>query len=470
MSSPIGDNIILTTDSYKVTHWRQYPPKTTKVYSYFECRRGAKYDQAVLFGLQYILKRYLVGSIVTKEKIVEATEFFAKHFGSEGLCNTKGWEHIVNEHDGKLPLLIKAVPEGTVVDINNVLFTVENTCPECYWVTNYVEPLLVQAWYPIAVATNSREQKKTIARYLEETSGDMSALGFKLHDFGFRGASSVESSGIGDCAHLVNFIGTDTLEGIVCARHYYSCDMAAFSLPATEHSTMTCWGPGQGEIEAFGNALNQFQETPVSIVSDSYDVFNAIDEIIGKNFAAKIKERKMPCIVRPDSGHPPTIVLECLNRLEKYFGSTKNSKGYKELPTYIRVIQGDGIDSDMLEKVLFGLQEAGWSASNVVFGSGGALLQKLHRDTMKCAYKCCYAEVDGKGVNVYKDPITDPGKKSKKGRLTLERDATGKYHTIEENRGDPSKDLLEPVFENGAMVRDQTLDEIRKNARVDEEK
>ncbi|MEK7195218.1 MAG: nicotinamide phosphoribosyltransferase domain-containing protein, partial [Patescibacteria group bacterium] len=212
-------NPVEATDSYKVTHWRQYRPRTRTVYSFFESRGGA-FPEVTFFGLQYILKRYLVGQVVTPENVAEANEDFALHFGNPDLCNQKGWDRILKKHGGRLPLIIRAVPEGANVPVKNVLMTVENTDPEVPWVTNYVETLLSQVWYPSTVASQSRQMRKLVLSYLKKT-GDPSLIDFKVHDFGFRGSTSVESAGIGGAAHLVNFKGTDTFQAIRVARKYY---------------------------------------------------------------------------------------------------------------------------------------------------------------------------------------------------------------------------------------------------------
>lgn len=456
------DNICLITDSYKVTHHYQYPPNTTTVCSYFESR-GGKFPKTVFFGLQYILKRFLSGPVVTKEKIQEAKELYKAHFNAD-YFNEEGWMYILEKHKGHIPLRIKAVPEGTVVPYKNVLFTVENTDPKCFWLTNYFETLLVQVWYPMTVATNSRYQKEIIARYLEKTADNLEGLPFKLHDFGFRGSTSVEAAGIGGCAHLVNFKGTDTIVGITTARRYYGCDIAGFSIPAAEHSTITTWGR-DGEYEAFKNMLTQFPSGLVACVSDSYDIWNACEHVWGEQLKDIIVNREGSLVVRPDSGDPPEVVVKVLNILGNKFGTTKNSKGFKMLPPYLRVIQGDGISYETLEEILENMKKNNWSADNVAFGSGGALLQRMDRDTQKCAFKCSYAVINGKEVNVFKQPITDLGKKSKKGRLSLECEK-GEYKTMEEGKGDPKKDLLVTVFENGKLLKDYTFEEIRNNAEL----
>ncbi|KAH8046764.1 nicotinamide phosphoribosyltransferase [Aureococcus anophagefferens] len=292
--------------------------------------------------------------------------------------------------------------------------TVENTDPACFWLTNFVETLLVQVWYPMTVATHSREQKKVVAKYLDVT-GDVAGLGFKLHDFGFRGVSSVETAGVGSCAHLVNFLGTDTVAGLVVAKDYYGAESAAgFSIPASEHSTITSWGESQ-EVDAMRNMLEVYPAGLVACVSDSYDIFKACGDLWGTQLKDAVLARDGCLVVRPDSGDPPSTAMRVLAILGDKFGKEKNDKGYWVLDSHVRVIWGDGIDYEMICAVLSTLADAGWSADNIGFGSGGGLLQKLNRDTQKCAFKCSSIVVDGAARDVFKDPVTDKGKASKKG-------------------------------------------------------
>ena len=397
------------------------------------------------------MKRYLCGPVVTREVIDAAKAVLDNHMGP-GHFNADGWEHILREHGGKLPISIKAVPEGTVVPTKNVLFTMVNTDPKCYWLTNYLETLLVEVWYPMTVATNSREQKKLLHAALERTGGstEPSQINFMLHDFGYRGVSSVESAAIGGAGHLVNFWGTDTMAALLCVRHYYGgatvpLPVAGFSIPAAEHSTITSWGR-EGELDAFKNMLTQYPEGLVAVVSDSYNVFEACEKYWGGELREMIKRRGANggrLVVRPDSGDPPVIVPQLLDILGKAFAEdvTRTSTGHRVLPPYIRMIQGDGISYESLGAILDAMGKAGWAAENLAFGSGGALLQKLNRDTQKCAFKCSEIVAGGATRPVYKDPITDKGKQSKKGKLTLERDLrSGKLRTVTEGRGDPSKD------------------------------
>ena len=458
----MNNNLILLSDSYKVSHHKQYPPDTRKVYSYFESR-GGLYKDVVFFGLQYFLKRYLVGCEVSERDIDEAERLFKLHFGTDKLFNRAGWEYIVEKYDGKLPIEIKAVPEGTPVPYLNVMMTVENTDPKCYWLTNYIETLLVQVWYPCTVATQSREIKKLILKYLERT-GDPSLVDFKLHDFGFRGVSSVESAGIGGAAHLVNFKGTDTMAALILAEEIYNCPMAGFSIPAAEHSTIVSWGKDH-EADAMENMLNQFPEGLVAVVSDSFNIYEACENIWGGVLRDKVRNRNGTLIVRPDSGYPPVVVEKVITILGDNFGYSVNTKGYKVLNPKIRVIQGDGVDFEMIDKILDRLKYSGWSADNLAFGMGGALLQKLNRDTQKFAFKCSYVQVGDEGRDVYKEPITDSGKRSKAGKLKLIRKEDGSVDTINTEVG-YEKDLLETVFLNGEIMKEYTFDEIRKNAQI----
>ncbi len=451
------ENLILKTDSYKVSHWRQYPPNTSAVLSFLESRGGA-FPEAVFFGLQYLIKRHLEGVVVTQEDIEEAREVFTQHFGDATLFNEAGWQHIVDKHGGRLPIRIKAVPEGSVIPISNVMMTVENTDSKVPWLTNYLETLLCQIWYPITVATQSRSMRELIMRALVET-GDPALIDFKLHDFGYRGSTSDESAAIGAAAHLINFKGTDTMAGVYLASQYYHEVMAGFSIPAAEHSTITSWGRSR-EADAYANMLTAFPKGLVAVVSDSYDVFNACRELWGNKLKEMVLNRDGVLVVRPDSGYPPEVVVQVLDILGERFGYTYNTKGYKMLNPKVRVIQGDGITHPMLGTILEAMKVAKWSADNVAFGSGGGLLQKVDRDTMKFAFKASAVRTNGIWSDVYKDPVTDHGKKSKAGRLKLVFD-NGAYKTVRlEDNNLP--DQLVTVFENGELLVDATFEDIRQ--------
>ncbi|ALN61836.1 nicotinamide phosphoribosyltransferase [Lysobacter antibioticus] len=462
------DNLLLNTDSYKASHWLQYPPGTDATFFYVESRGGV-HDRTVFFGLQAILKEYLAKP-VTHADIDEARDLFAAH-GEP--FNEAGWRYIVDTHGGLLPIRIRAVPEGTVVPTHQALVTIESTDPQAYWVPSYLETLLLRLWYPVTVATISWHAKQTIRQFLERTSDDPEGqLPFKLHDFGARGVSSTESAAFGGAAHLVNFLGTDTVSGLLLARRYYHEPMAGYSIPAAEHSTITSWGR-EHEVDAYRNMLTQFGKPGaiVAVVSDSYDIFHAIREHWGKTLRDEVIASGATLVVRPDSGDPVDVVHQCVSMLDEAFGHTVNGKGYKVL-NHVRVIQGDGINPTSIRAILERITSYGYATDNLAFGMGGALLQRLDRDTQKFALKCSAARIDGEWIDVYKDPVTDKGKSSKRGRMTLVRHREyGHFKTVPvppeaaslEEAVKPMgfDDAMVTVWEDGRIVNDWTFAQVR---------
>jgi len=453
----LAKNIILNTDSYKVSMFKQYPQGTTGVYSYIESR-GGRYDSTVFFGLQAFIKEYLLEPI-TQSDIDLADEILTAH-GEP--FNRAGWQYILDQHSGYLPVVIRAVPEGAVVPVRNVLATIENTDPKCFWLTTWLETALLRAiWYPTTVATQSYSIKQTIVDYLEKT-GDPSTIDFKLHDFGARGVSSLESASIGGAAHLVNFMGTDTISGILFAREFYNAGIAGFSIPAAEHSTITSWGR-DGEVNAYRNMLTQFAKpgAVVAIVSDSYDIYNAVDKLWGEELRQQVVESGATVVIRPDSGDPEIVISNLIAMLGRKFGYTTNDKGFKVLNN-VRLIQGDGVNELAIQGILGRMLIEGWSADNIAFGMGGGLLQQVDRDTQRFAMKASAVEIDGKWIPIAKDPITDAGKKSKAGRVTLYQDRAGMFSTGVE---DWQASVLETVFKDGKLVKEYTFEEVRANSR-----
>lgn len=472
----MNTNLIIDTDSYKTSHWLQYPPGATNLFNYLESRGGV-YPKTVFFGLQYLLEEYLTNP-VTMRDVMKADEFFTAH----GVpFNREGWVGIVNEHDGYIPLRIKALPEGTVVPTGVPLLTCEATDPKYFWVVGWFETMIVRLWYPITVATVSWHLKQLIKKYLEETADDLSGLPFKLHDFGSRGVSSRESAAIGGAAHLVNFMGSDTVVGVALANEVYGEHvnpdlgfapdfMAGFSIPAAEHSTITSWGR-DNEAVAYANMIKQFSKpgSIYAVVSDSYDIDNAVEHIWGEQLKQQVIDGGGTLVVRPDSGDPVFMVNTILHTLDRKFGSTVNSKGYKLLKG-VRVIQGDGLNPYTIEMILKSVKMAGFSTDNVAFGMGGGLLQSVNRDTQKFAYKCSAIEIkyvdtmDSEGrmitrwQDVFKDPVSDPGKKSKAGKLGSKQ-IDGQWVVCKDE--DPDN-ALELVFCNGNIHRIQTFTEIRE--------
>lgn len=459
------ENRVIDTDSYKASHWLQYPPKTTLVHSYLESR-GSQCDYlvTVFFGLQYILKKYFTDPI-TQVEIDEANAIAIPH-GEP--FNYQGWLNLLKKHQGRLPLRIRSVPEGSCVPIRNVLMTIENTDPEFYWLTSWFETQFLRIWYPVTVATQSFYIKRDIYRFLQDTSDNPDEeILYKLHDFGSRGVSSAETAAIGGAAHLVNFLGTDTMPSLVLHRKYYHADMAGFSIPAAEHSTITAWGR-ENELNAYKNMLENFAQKgkSVAIVSDSWDIYHAVEKIWGGILRESVINSEAIVFIRPDSGEPTEVVAKVANILADKFGTKTNSKGYKVLNN-VRIIQGDGVNTSSIREILEKLKNLGFSASNIDFGIGGALLQKISRDTMKFAYKCSAIKLNGKLQDVYKQPITDIGKTSKRGRLDLVLE-DGEYQTIklDANQVSAPNSQMITAFENGEIFLDDSLEKIRKRAEI----
>lgn len=467
-------SIIINTDSYKCSHYLQYPNNLDYLSSYIEARGGA-YNFAQFFGLQGLLKS---GSFdpFTQEDLDFAAEFVPAHV--PGLkFNYEGWKAILDEYGGVLPIRIDAIKEGTSVGTGNVMVQVTNTDPRFPWLPQFVETTLLRGvWYPTTVCTRSKFFKESLIRpALQKTSDDVEGqIGFKLHDFGFRGVSSYESAEIGGAAHLVNFMGTDTMAAILYVMSWYNqTEMPAFSIPAAEHSTIMSWGK-EAEKRAYENMVVRFggDGRMFAVVSDTYDIYHAVGRIWGKELHDEVMNNGGTLVVRPDSGkvHVPA---EILNMLGDAFGYTVNSKGYKVLPPQVRVIHGDSVNEKTIPQIYDIMQDGahGWAADNIAFGMGGELLQTVNRDTIGFAQKASAVKYSGPleyshWQGIKKTPVGDPGKNSKAGRLALvnafTHAADKRKITIQEHSLNGEQNLLEPVWENGKLLRDQTFDEIRK--------
>jgi len=390
--------ILLDTDSYKGSHWLQVPSDCTAMGAYLESR-GGEVNETLFFGLQMILQTSLERPI-SQAELEEAAEIWALH----GLpFNRQGWQRVVQVHGGRLPLRIRAVPEGLRVPTGHVLMTVESTDPELAWLVTWVETVLLRVWYPTTVATRSWQLRRLLEAALERSADD----------------------------------------------------------PAAEHSTILAWGQEQ-EAEAYRTILERFARpgAVLAVVSDSYDLWHAVDHLWGEQLRPQVIASGATVVIRPDSGEPQRIVPELLHRLEARFGSTVNGKGYRVLE-HVRVIQGDGITVQSLPPVLEAVLAAGFSAENVAYGMGGGLLQQLHRDTLQFAYKVSWVERRGRILPVHKAPRTDPRKTSKAGVLDLvHRD--GHFRTVVRPAAGAYPDsCLQTVWENGTWRRRWSLEEVR---------
>lgn len=441
-------NLLLNTDSYKASHWLQYPPSTEYVSSYIESRGGA-HDQMVFFGLQAFIEKQLLQPI-THADIDEAEALLHAH----GLpFHRQGWQHIVDTHQGRLPIQIEAVPEGTCLPTQHVVCQVVNTDPACYWLTSYLETALLRAiWYPSTVATRALHIRQTLQHFMDETAGHRDGVPFQLHDFGARGVSSEETASLGGMAHLLVFQGTDNLSGLMAARRFYRAEMPGFSIPAAEHATITSWGKDR-EVDAYRNMLQQFSgpNKMVAVVSDSYDLWHALDQIWGQDLHQAVVSQGGTVVIRPDSGQPIEVVPRVIESLMAKFGATTNRKGYRVLPSCLRVIQGDGVSPEVIGQVLQAMKDQGLSAENIAFGMGAELLQKVNRDTLKFAMKASAVCIDGQWQGIFKAPQTDLAKQSKPGRLALVFDQ-GQYQTIAKNALGSRANQLRVVFSEGVQT------------------
>jgi len=457
----IENNICLLTDSYKVTHHYFYPEGTQKIYSYLESRVGAEFNKTIFYGLQYIIKKYLEGPVVSQKKIDEADKLISAHIG-EGIFNKTGWEYILDEYSGCLPIEIKAVPEGTPVEVNNVLMTVENTDDKSYWLPNYLEPLLLQVWYPSTVATLSAEIRKLANFYLEVTGSNKDNLNFMLHDFGYRGATSTESAMLSGSAHLLSFSGTDTIAALSVPKNYYNdSELYGFSVQATEHSVMTSLGM-EGEFKQILNVISNAKDGILSIVIDSYNYRNFLIKAGEKgsdlnNAILNFLDTEGNKIVfRPDSGEPVSTTIDCLNLLEDGFGCHLTDKGYKVFDLNIGLLWGDGLNYHKIRDILFAMKSDGWAAENIIFGMGGGLHTAVNRDTQRNAFKCSAQLRNGTWYDIFKNPL-DSSKKSKTGRFKLIKNDNS-FKTIPVNMD--GEDLLNTVFCDGELLIDDTFGNI----------
>jgi nicotinamide phosphoribosyltransferase len=461
------DNTICDTDSYKLCHSAMYKILgVTAAFSYIEPRIVG--EKVMFVGLQLWCKRFRP---ITDEMIDKAEEFFSLHIqDGDKLFPRKDWKKVVDVYGGYPPLTIRALPEGTIIDSQNALVTIECTDPELAWMAAYFETTILRAiWYPVTVASRSRKIRNIMKNYIAETSDiDIeTAIAFMFHDFGARGGSSKETVGIGGFAHLATgALGSDTITGVLFANKYYNCQMSGFSVFATEHSLMTMRGKS-GELQTVRDLIKTYNQRPhtiVSIVSDGYSIWE-----LAKHYCTTLKqeilESGIQLVVRPDSGDPVTVILGLLKMFDEHYGSIVNSKGYKVL-NVVRILQGDSLSTpEDFERIMIAVENAKFSIENMVFGQGGGLLQQVNRDTYKFAMKTCAAEVNGVWVDVFKDPITDQGKRSKKGRLTVAKNLIGEYQTIRIEELDTNHtEVMETVWVNGQLLVDHSVDDIRKRA------
>jgi nicotinamide phosphoribosyltransferase len=446
--------------------------------------------EIVFFGLQYFMKEYLVkqfDELFFSRPKEEVLKQYARrmdfYLGKDSIT----YEHISALHDlGYLPLEIKALPEGCLVPMRVPVFTIKNTLPEFFWLTNMLETLLSAIlWKPCTSATTAFQYLKNFSRYAKETVGsDAGFIPWQGHDFSFRGMSGIEDALMSGAGHLLSFAGTDTIPAIDFLETYYNADcekeLIGGSVPATEHSVM-CMGMQDNEMDTFKRLIaDVYPSGIVSIVSDTWDFWQVITEFLPA-LKPVIMARDGKVVIRPDSGDPVKIIIgdesapegspaykgaiECM---WETFGGTVTEKGYKLLDSHIGLIYGDSITTERQLAILEGLKKKGFASYNVVLGIGSYTYEYVTRDTFGFAMKATYGEVNGIGRDIFKDPKTDDGtKRSAKGLMQVFHDpVTGKLELKDQcSWEEEAQGELKTVFKDGRILVDRTLAEIRDRIR-----
>ncbi len=479
-------NPLLLTDGYKVDHRRQYPENTTLVYSNWTPRKSRleNVNHVVLFGLQYFIKKYIIEDFnqnffkQPKEEILRKYACRINNYLGENLVGT---QHIADLHDlGYIPMVFKSLPEGAEVPLRVPMFTMYNTKPEFFWLTNYFETLLsAVVWLPCNSATIAKQYRTILDHYAAETSSVPEFVDWQGHDFSMRGMGGIEAAVTSAAGHLLSFTGTDTIPAIDFLEEYYNADsdkeLIGGSVAATEHSVM-CMGTNTGELETFKRLiLDVYPKGIVSIVSDTWDLWKVLTEYLPV-LKDDIIARPGKVVIRPDSGDPVDIICgnpNGKNENEKkgviellwdVFGGKTNDKGFKELVPQIGAIYGDSITTERATQICERLKAKGFASTNVVFGIGSFTYQYNTRDTFGFAMKATYGEVDGVGREIFKDPITDDGtKKSAKGLLQIFKNAEGEYELKDQcTWEEEAKGELKEVFRDGSLLIDYSLADIRE--------
>lgn len=477
-------NPLLLTDGYKVDHRRQYPNGTTLVYSNWTPRKSRLQgvNEIVLFGLQYFIKKYILEDFETyffkqpKEKVVAEYRRRINNYLGE---NQVGTAHIEALHDlGYIPMVIKSLPEGASVPVRVPMFTMYNTLPEFFWLTNYFETLVSAViWQPCTSATIARQYRQILDKYAAQTSSVPAFVDWQGHDFSMRGMGGIEAALISASGHLLSFTGTDTIPAIDFLEKYYNAnsdnELIGGSVAATEHSVM-CMGTLEDELGTFKRLITEvYPKGIVSIVSDTWDLWKVLTEYLPK-LKNEIATREGKVVIRPDSGDPVDIICgnpNGKNENEKKgviellwdtFGGSVNDKGFKELIPQIGAIYGDSITLERATQICERLKAKGFASTNVVLGIGSYTYQYNTRDTFGFAMKATYGEVNGVGREIFKDPVTDDGtKKSAKGLMCVVAE-NGSYVLNDQVTWEIEKTgELKEIFRDGKLLVDASLSEIR---------
>jgi nicotinamide phosphoribosyltransferase len=450
-------NNLLRVDSYKIGHANMYPATLTRLYAYLESRVGGKWDKTLWFGLQHYLREYFTEPFFSLADIDHAELFCRQHFERNDYFPRERWESLYRKYQGWLPLSIRALPEGSVVAAGTPLMVVESTDPEFPWLATYVETLLMKVWYPSTVATQSYYLRAQLDTIFNDTCNTIPT--HAVHDFGYRGVATEEQAALGGAAHLISFFGSDNLAGINLVMEDYPLlgpvKMPGNSIPATEHSIIMAH---ESEFEAFQHVLNLFPDGPIACVSDTVDFKRAVSNLWLGDFHGQVMRRNGTLVMRPDSGDMYENIVYALSAVANTCYGEGDDMGYYRMNRHYRLIQGDGMDYESIPSLFAFLVEKGYSPDNLVVGSGGGLLQKLNRDTLRFAYKVSEIERDGETIAVSKQPATDMTKASKAGRMD-ESDMNVVY-SLELGQSDPfvkTDESMTFIRERAAYAREREI-------------
>jgi len=451
-------NICLSSDAYKFTQDGLDPENIEKIMEYTTIRGGV-FNECRFFGLQYLIKNYLLGEVVTIEKIDKAEKICNRTFGFN-YFKRDHWEYILREYDGKLPILIRAVPEGMIVPMRNVLMTIENTDPQCAWLSTYLESLNLKVAFPSTVCTYGWNVLKMSQKFADECGSPL-PLCFD-NDFGYRACHTEEEAEIGGMAHLINSPGGDTMVALQAADDFYT-QGTMLSVRATEHHTMQVYGK-EREKEAYEHCIDVTSpEAILSLVTDTYDYEYAQNQILGTELHDKILNRSGKIVMRPDSGYPPEVLIKTLNTIKNKFGYTVNSKGYIINNQKLGILMGDSINFDMMKKsMMVAITENKFDISNFCFGSGGKRYA-VERDTLGFTTKACAYMADGVWYPTSKTPVNNKFKHSIGGRLKLCKE-NGEF--ITKRYEESGSDLMIDIFKNGELLKDWTFNEVKNNVGI----
>ena len=333
-------NPMLLTDFYKTIHHLAYVPKLEYLVSYWTPRmsRIEGINKVVMFGLQALIKEYLIDTFNDNffnrpwEEVEAEYKRIIENTMSVQAGDTTEMKKLYNL--GYLPIEIRAVAEGTRVNIKTPMFEIRNTVAGFGWLTNYLETYIsVNIWHPMTAATIGYEYRKIANKYYNMTVDNALAFG-AVGDFSMRGMTSIDTAVKSSAGHLLSFTGTATIGATPWLEEFYNCDctkeVVGKGVPSLEHSVVTSYGR-EGEFECYRHILEDvFPSGPISMVSDSYDYFRVLTDFLPR-LKDIIMKRDGKTVIRGDSGDPIDIIC----------GSLKAEKDY---------ITVDGLTEDKIEE------------------------------------------------------------------------------------------------------------------------